>query len=184
MRSLSLLAAGAAVTTSLLASVSAQVPAPKTVLDAFSLKEATVQAPTLPRTAGVSQFEAVVDLGGRRAVLQLVAHDVRADDFQLLVDDGQTIRALPRPVNTTYQGTIAGYADTLVAASLINGQLYATIRFEGATWGVEPISSKIVAMPSAAHVVYRQAAVVVPADVSCGVDTPNTTVAPISPLNR
>ena len=173
MRSPSLVLAAA-----LAASLSAQVPAPTPVLDAFGLKRASVQSLTLPQAAGRVAFEVVVDLDGRRAVLQLLEHDVRADDFQLLVDDGQTIRALPRPVNTTYQGEVAGKPDSLVAASLVNGQLTATMRIDGATWGIEPISRKIATMPTTAHVVYRQSDVILPADLSCGLDG-NATSAPV-----
>ena len=145
------------------------VPAPRTVLDAFSLRAGTVETLTVPMD-GARAVRLSVSLGGKAHVLDLRPHDVRAADFVVLVDDGKTLTPLPRAANTTLQGTVVGHPDSAVAAQIVNGQLTATVEVDGHTWGVEPLNSKILAMPHRAHVAYRNADTIVPAGTTCGAD--------------
>lgn len=143
------------------------LPAPPDLLAGFELRDGTVQNLTLPRTNG-TPFEVNVVLGEVDCTLRLVPHDVRSADFQLLLDDGTALRQQPTPVSVTYRGDVRGQTRSEVAASLVQGQLAATILVsDGTLWAVQPLTQVNAALPHASHVVYRGSDVIRP-DALCG----------------
>jgi len=162
--------------TTLVAALSAQqapvvLPAPPDLLAAFSLRNGTAQGVLLP-LAGGQPFQAVVVLGGRTCTLALSPYDVRTADFRLLVDDGTALRQLPTPPSVTFRGEVRGQPGSAVAASLIAGQLSATVVLaDGTSWAVQPVSAVNPALPREIHVVYRMSDVIGP-EGHCGVATP------------
>jgi hypothetical protein len=125
---------------------------------------------TLPDTSGRA-FSTTVVLNGQPYRLDLQPHSLRAPDFQLLVDrgDGQLHPVEPAPP-ATYRGTVQGVPDSRVAASLIDGKLWATINLDEETvWEVEPLSE--LAGPDAPegfHAVYRDTDTVPLETIWCG----------------
>lgn len=113
--------------------------APKSVLDGFQVRAATMQELDLPQQS-VAAFEVTVHLGGKNVRLSLRAHDIRAKDYELLISDDRGLHAAPRSPNTTYQGTVAGFPGSLVAATLYRGQLTAMVCFDAdqPLWNVQP----------------------------------------------
>lgn len=145
----------------------APVPAADPVLTAFSLRAATVQSLTLPTDLGHA-FTVALVLGGKPFTLQLAPHKVRACNFQLLVDDGTKLTPIVPPPENTFQGAVVGEPDSLVAASLWQGQLRAQVHLHGATWTVQPVSDGIAFAANADHVVFHQQDIV-GRDQKCGV---------------
>jgi hypothetical protein len=112
-----------------------------------------------------------VPIDGQLYSLDLEPHSLRAPDFQLLVDsgDGQLQPVEPEPPST-YRGTVRGFAESRVRASLIDGQLWASIRFdEEDRWKVEPLSELVGAgAPAGVHAVYRDTDALPAVDRWCG----------------
>lgn len=132
------------------------VDAPQSVLQPLDLRAGTAQNLALPVVPG-EPFSVDVVLAGGLQTLSLRPFDVRASNFQLLVDDGKTLRRLPTPVSVTYRGTVVGMADTIVAAALIDGQLQAAVHTHDETWWIQPASDAIPGLPRAMHIVARHA---------------------------
>ncbi|HLU39951.1 MAG TPA: M12 family metallo-peptidase, partial [Planctomycetota bacterium] len=148
--------------------VAPALPAPATILDRFHLHAGTVQNLALPLRSAVP-FSVDVRLEGVDRRLFLTPYDVRTADFQLLLDDGISIRRLPTPESVTFRGTVGGLAGAEVAASLVAGQLHATIHGTGGLlWAIEPLTVHDRSMPRETHIVYR-ARDVRARDVHCGV---------------
>jgi hypothetical protein len=124
----------------------------------------------LPDVSGQA-FSTTVQLNGQPHRLDLQPHTLRAPDFQLLVDhgDGQLHPVDPVPP-ATYRGTVQGVPDSRVAASLIDGKLWATISLdEGTIWEVEPLSELAgPAAPEGFHAVYRDTDTVPLENLWCG----------------
>jgi hypothetical protein len=124
----------------------------------------------LPDVSGQA-FSTTVQLNGQPYRLDLQPHTLRAPDFQLLVDhgDGQLHPVAPVPP-ATYRGTVQGVPDSRVAASLIDGKLWATISLDEETiWEVEPLSELAgPAAPEGFHAVYRDTDTVPLENLWCG----------------
>ncbi|MHC4802157.1 MAG: M12 family metallo-peptidase [Planctomycetota bacterium] len=124
----------------------------------------------LPEASG-QPFNTTVSLNGQLHSLELEPYTLRAPDFQLLVDrgDGQLEPVEPVPPST-YQGTVQGVPGSRVAASLIDGRLWATINLDEETvWQVEPLSE--LAGPDAPegfHAIYRDTDTVPLEGIWCG----------------
>ena len=135
------------------------------------LLEYDPQVLNLPDTVGES-FTASVRLGGAMQTLLLEPYTLRADDFRLLVqgEDGQ-LKAVTPVAERTYRGIIQGHTNTQVAASLIDGQLWATIALEsGQVWSVQPLSDLTdLAVPTTSHAIYLDEDIL-PTDGTCGTD--------------
>jgi len=132
------------------------VDAPDSILQPLDLRAGTAQDLVLPMVPGEPFSVDVVLAGGKRTLL-LHPYDVRAPHFQLLVDDGTSLRQLPTPVSVTYRGTVAGMSDTIVAAALIDGQLQAAVHTVDETWWIQPASDVMPGLPRAMHIVARHA---------------------------
>ena len=150
-------------------------PAPADVLAAFHLRAGSVQTLTLPSQSGVP-FQVDVVLDGVQRTLFLAPHDLRTDDFQLLVQDEHGIHRLPTPASVTFRGTASGLGDAEVAASLYGGQLRATIHTAATVYGIEPLTERDRNMPRDAHVVYRVSDLR-ERDVRCGLHLPEQAAA-------
>ena len=151
---------------SLLPSLPAQaVPAPQDVLDAFGLHAATLQALVIP-TPPPPVLRVGVEIDGNPLLLELLPYDVRSADFQLLVDDGQTLQRVPTPPSVTWRGQVVG-RESAVAASVRHGQLHALLRLGEKTYAVEPVDQRVPAWPAPVHVVYRSDALRA-VDARCG----------------
>lgn len=147
--------------------------APQDLLEAFDVRVATTQDLALPDNLRRA-FEVRVVLGGRSHTLVLQPNSVLAADFQLLVDDGNALRAVPTPTETTYQGVVEGTPGGHVAATLYERQLWAHISLPGETWTVQPASDGIATMPRQRHIVFRKDAVT--RTPQCGVSGPSKPV--------
>jgi hypothetical protein len=143
----------------------------------------SVQEFDLPGEPG-EPFTLSVDLGGKMHGLVLVPHSVRSDIYQVLVQqaDGSYVEHAPS-MPSTYRGIVSGVADSVVAASLVNGQLTATIRLadDQPTWGIQPADKVAALAPTNLHVVYSGLDIL-STDAVCGVDEigvrPGTPFAP------
>jgi hypothetical protein len=112
-----------------------------------------------------------VVLGNREYVLALRPHSLRSDDFAVTaqVEGGEMVEVEP-PEVTTYRGQVIGVRGSKVAASLVDGQLYALVRLgSGEDWFIEPYSTYDEFARETEHVVYRRDAVL-PTGRSCGSD--------------
>ncbi|MHC4802308.1 MAG: FG-GAP-like repeat-containing protein [Planctomycetota bacterium] len=125
---------------------------------ALNLKGFSAQQLQVPAEL-VDEFEVDVNLDGVPHRLRLRSHSVRAKDFRLLVQgaDG-VIREVDAPPPCTYRGEVTGGQPGQVAASLVNGQIVATMLMDdGALWQMEPLSKVAPQADHAAHVVYGDA---------------------------
>ncbi len=160
------------------AQISIQTPlsAPRDVLNAFELRDGTLQELLLPQS-GRARFEVRLMLGGQVQTLALEPASVLAPDFQLLVTDATGTHLVPRPVETTYSGTVLGVVDSTVLATLSAGQLEAHIRTPAGLWTIQPISGLVPVAPRHFHIVYRNADVL-PSAGRCGVTEQGEKVPP------
>jgi hypothetical protein len=124
----------------------------------------------LPQASG-QPFTTAVSLDGQLVDLDLQPFSLRSPDFQLLVDrgDGQ-LEPVEPVVPHTYRGSVIGVPGSWVAASLIDGQLWATINLDAErVWQVEPMSELAgPIVPAGIHAVYRDTDVVPIRDNWCG----------------
>ncbi len=147
-----------------------QAPAPREVLQAFSAQAGTLQDLLLP-PGPARPFNLAVRLGDRDVKLVLQSYEIRKQNFQLLVQDAQGVKPMRMPAMTTLRGRVAGVRDSLVAATVVNGQLQALIRQQGEVWEVRPCTDVVPAAPAASHFICRGKDLLRPA-VSCGCPDP------------
>jgi len=131
-----------------------------------------IQALAVPEVSRES-FQLRVALDGRQETLSLYPHSLRAPNYQLLVqgEDG-VLRPGPETVETTYRGSVLGYPESVVSASVRGGQIHATLVLaEGEPeMGIQPVSRLDAAAPRNQHVVYS-ARDSIQGSETCGVDT-------------
>jgi hypothetical protein len=135
---------------------------------ALRLERFTTQELQLP--AGRPQeLDVVVNLDGVARTMRLRPHSVRSEIFEVLApDDDGVLRPVEVPPPATYRGEIVGQPGARVAASLVNGQLQATIDVgDEDLWWVQPATDVAPASPPSLHVVYRGSAVA-PGPWTCG----------------
>lgn len=145
------------------------VQAPAELARALELRDAQVQDLALPMASDQS-FNVRVQLGEQARTLALDPHDIRSPDFKLLVDDGNgNLTRVPTPPSVTFRGRVVGEDESVVAASLIDGQLQAMILMPDETWGIKPASEGMAGLPRRTHVVYRESDLF-PENFRCGVD--------------
>ena len=144
-------------------------PAPKSLLDAFQVRAATIQDLDLP-SQSVPGFAVTVNLGGTSSKLVLRAHDIRTDDYKLLIHDKNGLHEAPRSPNVTYRGTVDGYPESRVAATLFRGQLTAMIAFrpDQPLWNVQPRTEVEKTANPKTHVIHSAGDSVAP-EYKCGV---------------
>lgn len=115
-------------------------------------------------------LEVQVPVGGRVETLRLFRVSLRATDARLLLDRGAgTLEEAPLPPHRTYRGSLASDGSR-VAATVVDGRLWAMIDRADATWFVQPASDFAEGRATSEHLVFSNADVVRPDDVRCGND--------------
>lgn len=142
----------------LLAQQQAATPA---ILSALHLRRASLQDLKLPATLP-NAFALRVGLGNSTYTLNVHHHSLRAAGYQLLVDDGSSVRAVTSPADSTYQGNVVGVPDSRVALTLWNGQVQAFISLGARDWWVQPVTDAIKTAPATQHVVYELDDAIIP----------------------
>jgi hypothetical protein len=100
------------------------------------------------------KVEIAVPIGGKTEVLRLFRTSLRATGSKMLLDRGNGVmEEAPLPPHRTYRGTVASNG-ALVAASVVDGKLWAMIDMPGDTVFVQPASDFDAAQPATSHVVY------------------------------
>ena len=131
-----------------------------------------VQSLAVPDVSRES-FQLRVALDGREETLSLYPHSLRAPSYQLLVqgEDG-VVRPGPETVETTYRGTVVGYPESRVSASVRDGQIHATLTLtdEEPEMGIQPVSRLDASAPREQHLVYSSRDNL-GGEETCGVDT-------------
>ncbi|MHC4815042.1 MAG: M12 family metallo-peptidase [Planctomycetota bacterium] len=167
-----LLAAGTAV-----GQVNQSTPTPRNlraagseILKLFEITRGTLQdLVSLPK-ANVDLFGVGIFFGGKVHYVDLFKHDVRADDFKLVVADNSGSQVVPTPPCVTYRGFVREYPNSVVAASLVGGRLQAIIRLDDdkMVWGIQPVSEAYSGIGPATHISYESIDNV-PGKHTCGV---------------
>ena len=138
----------------------------------LAVSDLELQELSLPAGPG-SAFSVDVTLDGNPMRLLLSPHSVRASGFRLLVQDagGALAEQQPAPI-ATYRGEVDGVPGSIVAASLLEGQLTALVRLGPGLpiFGVQPASAVVPGAPRRLHAVYSSADRV-PIEGACGTDT-------------
>jgi hypothetical protein len=139
--------------------------------EALSLSDWNLQELSLPDQPGLP-FTVTVRLADQDTELLLQPHSMRSPDFQLLVQtaDGSIVEQLPA-APATYRGLVVGWPESVVAGSLIDGQLTAFVRLAPhlPVHGVQPLSAVQPGAARRVHVVY-DGSDVLSMDVTCGTD--------------
>lgn len=109
-------------------------------------------------------------LDGAATSLRLHRVSLRDPKARLLLDRGNgVLEEAPLPPHRTYRG-IDLATGASVAASIVDGRLWAMIDRPDATWFIQPASDLIAGRPAAEHVAYRHADVVPIDGHRCGND--------------
>ncbi len=134
----------------------------------LELSATTLQQLNVPGVAITNGI--AVTLDGQERILELYPHSMRSDDFMLMVQDetGALHEEIPPPI-ASYRGSVLGDMDSEVAASIIDGQLTATIITNGRAWAVQPVSTAVAGAAKELHAVFRVSDVI-PTNGVCGVD--------------
>jgi hypothetical protein len=140
-----------------------------------TLSEYSTQELRLPRHNDRQAFEAVIIVDGDAKILDLQPYSLRSPDFQVLVQDATgALVPTEAPAPQTYRGWVRGEAGSMVAASLVDGHLWATVELPGrGVWNVQPLEEMVPGAPAprSAHVVYKNDHVLPTGeDVRCGVE--------------
>ncbi len=139
------------------------LPAPPSLLAKFDATAGTVQQLDVTPVAN-GDYAIPIVLGGKQRTLLLSEHDVRAPDFQLLVQDANGVRQVPTPPCTTFRGSLLEDARFEVVASIVDGSVEAVVYapaqeadVETRDWVVQPIRRVSDTAGPSAHVVYLMA---------------------------
>ncbi|MCH7604137.1 MAG: hypothetical protein IIB54_15370, partial [Planctomycetes bacterium] len=138
------------------------------VNESFGLRQSEIITLDLNAKRGEGLFT-FVPIGGLPTFLNLQPHSVRSDNYKLLVQqpDGSLKEVKPGPVRTM-RGDVIGMQDAVVAGSLLDDGLHATIRFaDGSSMWIEPIGDRVAGAGANQHVLYRNEDVIQDAKV-CG----------------
>lgn len=131
------------------------------VFGELSLRDGAVVSIEFDPTPGLAQ-RIEVSLAGVPYELDLVPHSVRSANYQVLVDagDGVLTPAAPGP-ERTLRGTVVGFPESAVAASIDEDGLFARIRFaNGDDFWVEPLGR--LGFRAGEHIVYHNVDVIPP----------------------
>ncbi|MSR41234.1 MAG: hypothetical protein EXS10_04950 [Phycisphaerales bacterium] len=124
--------------------------------------------------AGIPEVaEITVNLQGQQETLRLYRTSLRSVNAKLLLDEGTgALREVPLPPARTYRGTLASNLDVRIAASVIDGKLWAMIDAVEGTWFIQPASDFSATASANSHVIYRHDQVL-PLSGGCGNDNAN-----------
>ncbi len=136
------------------------------------LRSFSIQEVSLP-DSGASSFQTAVSLGGQPFILFLESYSLRSEGFTVLVQgaDGG-FRQAEAPALHTYRGHLEGVPESRVAASVVEGKLYAILLLDtDAVWCIEPVvASGDESCDVATHLVYRRSDII-PGPWHCGADS-------------
>ncbi len=123
----------------------------------FGLDSHMLEVLTIPSDASRAVLVPVI-LDGGVYTLELTPRSVRSDDFQLLVEqeDGSLVE-IEAPASNTFRGRIVEMPGSMVAASVDDDGLTATIVLDNdldAGWFIQPLNDVVDGAPSNVHVVY------------------------------
>ncbi len=99
-----------------------------------------------------------IPVDGVDVSIEIWPHSVRADGYRVLkqIEDGSFLEMPPAP-ETTYRGIVSEIPDAVVAASVIDSQMFAMVQLpDGARHWVEPLSSRFPGVDRSLHAVYSQ----------------------------
>ncbi len=130
---------------------------------------------TLDLSGGVagSAIAVEVPIDDTTYTLRLEPHSVRSRDYRLLaqVADGSLVDVEQGAIKTL-RGSIEGHDGSVVAASLVDGELRAMILLpDGSRYWIEPVGSRLAGAAGGEHVVYHETDVR-PTNRTCAVWTP------------
>lgn len=147
------------------------------------------QLAALPEPGTAAAVDLV--LGGREARLVLTPHSLRGPHFRVRVQaaDGG-LRTVPPPPSATWRGVVEGVPGSRVVASLVGGELHASVLLPGGGgeadwWSVVPareLDPDRAAGLSPAQVAVGLTSDLAPGDATCA--TPDAPPSPPSPAAR
>ncbi|RJP37480.1 MAG: hypothetical protein C4547_05585 [Phycisphaerales bacterium] len=126
------------------------------IRDAFSVSDWSIQRLNVP-DAEPAPVDVDVALDGVTRRLHLAPHSLRSTDFTVHVETspGVFVTEAP-PAPRTYRGYVEGMEDAAVAASILDGRLYAVVdRGHGDVWAVQPLVDTFEHAPADAHLVFH-----------------------------
>lgn len=138
--------------------------APSDALAQLDLGYGTAQTLELPQAVtGNTVFD--VEIDGVTRTLEVWPHSMRSSDFQLLTDESGELAPVAAPAITTFRGVVSEFPESVVAGSLVDGKMTATILLvQGAPmWGIQAVEGL-----DGEHVVY-DAGDNLAQDTTCGV---------------
>ena len=118
--------------------------------------------------------------------LTIIAHDLRAPDYQLVLVAPEGRRTLPKTQNKTYRGHRSGHPGDEVRLTVDEDYLYGYIERGRATYFIEPAWLLDPTLPNGTYVWYEAAAVKAPEEPhTCGTDHAHRLkLAPAPDMNR
>ncbi|MEO0479544.1 MAG: M12 family metallo-peptidase [Planctomycetota bacterium] len=152
--------------------VSPAGPAPAWLLDRVDLFGGDMVAFDAPTKR--EAFQMSMSIGGSDYLMSLQPNDLRGPNYQLLVDDGNTITAMPRSESVTWRGIVltqdGPIADAAVSVSIVDGAMDGMIHLGGelGTYFIEPTQKYESSMPAESHIVYHRSDIATAG--ACGVD--------------
>ncbi|MEO1695894.1 MAG: zinc-dependent metalloprotease family protein [Planctomycetota bacterium] len=136
----------------------------------------SLQQLAVPTAPGAGPVLIDLTLDGRPAQLQLERHSLRAGDFKVYAQapNGDLIQ-LPAPTPTTWRGSVGGFRDADVTASITDEGLTAIVvdRVGEQSWQIQPAEG----MPQGTYSIAQPDELIVPPGV-CGVGGGPSTAPP------
>ena len=126
------------------------------VNEAFGLRDSTIATLALPDAPG-RPFAVGIQLKGQDYTLDLQPHSVRAENFVCyeVLPDRTMVEGDPGP-ERTLRGTVREDGGSIVAASLLEDGLYATMRFaNGDQYWMEPLAGRVAGAAPGSYVIYN-----------------------------
>lgn len=111
-----------------------------------------------PSRMNNGNFSFTIPLEGHQVSVEIWEHSIRSDSYRLIeqVEDGSYVDVEPGQVST-YRGIVSEIPDAVVAASVLDGQLFALVLMpDGTRHWVEPLSSRFPDVAPSLHAVYAQ----------------------------
>ncbi|MEM7166416.1 MAG: M12 family metallo-peptidase [Planctomycetota bacterium] len=168
-----ILVAAVAIATGSKASAQPTAPVPASILQGLDLTGGSLQTLSFSEHPDSGTLYTSIDVDGATWNLELQRYSMRADDFQVLIDDGSgDLVPHPAPPIVTWRGTVLEVPGSRVRAYYDNGVLRGTILTDTETVAVQPATDAGQAAPALQHVVYTGIDLA-PLNVQCGVTHTN-----------
>lgn len=148
--------------------VEAQSAFERRVASAFELSRGEVQDLVILEDSETSELITEIRVpGGDVYTLRMTKYSMRADDFEVWIDDGNSYSLAPLPAVTTYRGDVLEDTSFAVRGSYVDGALRAMVYGPSGTFGVQPIEDS--GLFSQQYLVYA-AQDILPSNFSCAVE--------------